>query len=96
MNDEQTKPLGFDKAGARISIINSKYAKDLVRRLNHYEKIWLEHTIQCPEASESMLHRWALETSGLLGDGLMTARAYAGLYCTARPGIVATVEPKKV
>ena len=76
------------KAGNNTSGSDTEQARNLVGRLDKYEQAWIDHEVKNPTASESELHFAGMQASGLTGDGLRTARGYAGKKPTSKPGVL--------
>lgn len=84
-----------DKVGNNTSVHDTPYANGLVEKLNAYERAWIEEETKNPKASEADLHFAGMQASGLTGDGLATARGYAGKRVSSRPGIYSPAYPSQ-
>lgn len=77
---------GVKNAGNNVSLFQTQYAMGLVKRLDTYERVWIDLE-STGNLSESSLHQSAMNTSGLTQEGLCTARGYAGKKASWKPGI---------
>ena len=64
------------------------YRQHMVDLLNEYELVFGTST----RDTEAVAHTNALHSSGLTSAGLITARFYAGLKASAKPGIFHPLE----
>lgn len=83
-----SKYADVPSAGDNTSVFDTDHARGLVDRLNKYERTWIECEHANPNATEAELHRAGMAASGLTGDGLATARGYAGKKVTSSPGVL--------
>lgn len=88
---DYTPPAEFatvPHAGNNRSTVDADYARQLVARLDAYERSFMAQYQARPDTREAVAHHNALFDSGLTEAGLATARGYAGKKRTSRPGVL--------
>jgi hypothetical protein len=80
------------RAGNNTCNTDHDNAKDLVHRLDIYERAFMETYYNKPDTKESVAHHNALFDSGLTERGLATARGYAGKKVSFKPGVFIPID----
>ncbi len=65
----------------------TEYMREMILRLNAYERSFMAFWIQQPNGKEYIADHYARHDSGLTENGLLTARVYAGKKASWKPGV---------